>query len=1081
MIVTATLLLAIRIPAYSQKLFTELPSDLTRVNFKNTIREDSVWNFFRYMNFYNGGGVSIGDINNDQLPDIYFTANQQPNRLFLNQGKFQFKDITLEAGVSGNEKWTTGSTMADVNGDGLLDIYICHAGHYANAPELQNELFINQGNNTFKEAAEEMGVADMGRSVHASFFDYDLDGDLDLFVVNHPNFFHAPIEQRLQSERGPHHPESDHLYRNDDGKFVDVTDAAGVMNWAFGLSVVTSDLNNDGYPDIYVACDYSEPDYYWINNGDGTFRNGLFESFLHISNFSMGSDAGDFNNDGNTDLVVLDMMAKDNRRKKTNMSGMNPDAFWDNVENGRHYQYMQNVLQMNNGNGTFSDVGELAGISTTDWSWSPLLADFDNDGWLDLFISNGMRREVRDNDYSKQLIGKDLELINKDWKKLTDEMPVEKVPNFCFSNNGDLSFEDVSNSWGLNKKGFSTGAAYGDLDGDGDLDLVLNNVDDQASIFRNNSNPASSLKIVLIGPDGNRHGFGTKVTLHTSNGIQFRELISTRGFQSSSEPVVHFGIDAADTISRIEVKWPDGRIEDITSVKAGGLITADYKNSGPKRAERKIPTQIFQSVTSKVNLRHSQTERFFDDYKQQILLPHTYSQNGPFMSTGDVNGDGLDDLFVGGPAGQAGQLFLQTRDSGFVKKNGQTWEGHKGHEDMGSAFFDADGDGDLDLYVVSGSVEFEQEQAYHDRLYFNDGTGVFTWTADKIPLVSISGSRVKPADFDQDGDVDLLVLGRIFPAHYPTPVNSMLLKNEGGVFYDATADIAPELHSAGMCTDAVWFDYDGDGDLDIALAGEWAPIKIFKNESGSFTQYTDHAGISKHVGWWYSIAAEDMDGDGDLDLVAGNLGLNTKYKGTFDNPFEIYANDYDRNGTTEIVLGFYEDGKCFPVRGRQCSSDQLPAIKQKFPSYNDFSVASINDIYGLDIEKDLHFSATWMSTSYFENKGDGTFAIKALPNLAQLSAVNAIVIDDVNDDGNKDIIVAGNMFNAEVETCRHDASVGMVLLGDGKGEFEAMPTEKSGFFAQGDVKDMATLKTADGETLIIISRNNSSLRAFKKR
>lgn len=1072
--------------AQSPPLFRELPASQTGVNFSNVLTEDSIWNPFFYLNIYNGGGVAVGDLNNDGLPDLYFTGNQVKNRLFLNQGGMKFKDISTQSGTGGTPGWTTGVTLADVNADGWLDIYVCQAGQYANPLALKNLLYINNGPNsperndlTFTEQADQYGIADPGRSVHAAFFDYDSDGDLDLYVLNHPDDFNTPLEQRIAHEQKPNDRETDRLYRNDGGHFTDVTDQAGLRNWGFGLSVVAADMNGDGWADLYVANDYSEPDYYWINNRDGTFRNGTAEAFGHISNFSMGADLGDINNDGAADLMVVDMMARDNRRKKTNMSGMNPAAFWDNVNKGRHYQYMQNVLQMSNGDGSFSDIAEMAGVDNTDWSWSPLFADLDNDGYQDLIITNGMRRDIRDNDFSKTLIGKSIADLQTNWKALLDKMPSEKMANFAYRNQGDLTFTDESAHWGLNHRGFSTGAALADLDRDGDLDLVLNNVDESASVIENQLEGRKSLRVVLKGAKNNPFAYGARVKLYAGTQVQSQQVIGSRGFQSSSETILHFGTQNWDRIDYLEVKWPNRTTTTLKGIPASGDLVVRYGDAGVKQGGEAETDHRMQNITATAGLDFMHREIPFDDYEEQVLLPHTYSQNGPLLASGDVNGDGRDDLFVGGAAGQSGQLYLQGAKHQFAAAPQQPWKVHADREDMGALFFDADGDGDMDLYIASGSNEMPRNDArYRDRLYKNDGKGNFSDASDLLPDFAHSSGRVRAADIDGDGDQDLFVCGRVIPGQYPFPAQSELLLNHNGRFIPFTDKL---FYSSprGLVTDARFSDVDKDGDPDLLLVGEWMSPTLFLNNGGHFKDASHGSGLENHVGWWYSLQAADLDGDGDEDFVAGNLGLNTKYRGDDEEPFLVYAGDLDKNGKSDIVLGYHQDGVPYPVRGRQCSSDQLPSIKEKFPSYGTFARASLTDIYGGVLSQSLNYAANWMQSSWIENLGQGRFKVHTLPNEAQVSTVNAALVTDFNNDKQVDIILAGNMYGAEVETCRHDASMGLVLSARSDGGYQPLPQGDSGFRAAGDVKDLALLSDGKGGRIIVVARNSAGLLVYK--
>lgn len=1063
-------------------LFRELSSSSTSISFANTLTESKFQNVFVDYNFYSGGGLAVGDLDNDGLPDLYFTGNQVENQLYKNLGGMKFKAMTATSGTGDASDWCTGVTLADVNGDGLLDIYVCKAGQFKESSRLKNKLYINQGNFKFTEEAEAYGIADAGRSVQATFFDFDRDNDLDLYVVNRPYDYNLPLDQRVANERNPNSYETDRLYRNDGGTFTDVTVQAGVKNWAFGLNVIASDLNGDGFVDLFVSNDYSEPDNYWINQGNGTFRMAQNGSFLHISNFSMGSDLGDFNNDGHRDIVVVDMMAKDNRRKKTNMSGMNPEAFWDNVSKGRHFQYMQNVLQVNNGNGTFSDIAELAGVSTTEWSWAPLLADFDNDGYEDLFVSNGIRREIRYNDWAKKLVGKPLQEIVDNFRKYTDGFPSEPTPNFCYRNQGDLSFEDVSQSWGLDLKGFSTGAAIADLDLDGDLDLVLNNVDAPATIYQNESSGTKSLRVKAAGPEGNRFGLNLKAVLKTQSGMQSRELTLTRGYESSSEPVMHFGLKAGDEMTSLTVTWPDGKIQTLTGIDPQKMLIVEYKDASISNQEKAESKTIFRSHERQSRLDFVHRERDFDDFDREVLLPHRYSQMGPMLAKADVNGDGWEDLFVGGASGQAGIIYLQFPGGRFMptKQAGLRYDVQ--HEDIGAVFTDVNKDGFPDLIVVSGSNEKPDGSAlYRHRLYMNDRKGIFRKDTTRLPKLIFSGSRIRAADMDGDGDEDIFIGGRVVPGAYPRPASSVLLKNEGGRFVDVTKELAPDFQNLGMVTDARWVDLDQDQDLDLMVVGEWMTPEWFKNEGGKLIRSTKGSGLETKTGWWYSLNTADMDGDGDMDLVAGNLGLNAKYQATETEPFEVYAGDMDKNGSLDIILGYNVKGETFPVRGRQCSSEQVPEILEKFPTYEAFGQASLVDIYGDALNQSLHYKANSMASAYIENLGNGKFKYHNLPNEAQLSTANAILIDDFTGNGHPDLLVAGNLYMAEVETARHDASIGTLLEGNGKGQFKAVPVERSGFFAPGDVKDMIQLSDHSGIPIIVVARNNMPMRVFMKR
>jgi len=1064
----------------NKTLFSSQSAKTTGVNFTNIVTESDSLNYFNFPYIYMGGGVAIGDINNDGLEDIFFTSNQNTNKLYLNKGHLKFEDITAKAKVSGNKLWNTGVTMVDINNDGFLDIYISVSGLTQNRT---NQLYINNGDLTFTEEAEKYGIADNGNSTQASFIDYDHDGDLDLYVANYPpNRTSAPIIFYKKKMDNPTLEESDHLYRNNgNNTFTDVTKEAGILNFGLTLSVSIGDFNQDDWPDIYVSNDFASPDFFYINTKDGHFKEMSKTSFKHITLYGMGSDVGDYNNDGWLDMIQLDMTAADNRRLKANMSGMNLDSFWEIVNDGMHYQYMQNSLQLNRGlddkgNLMFSETSRIAGISSTDWSWSALFADLDNDGWKDIYITNGSRRDVNNTDYFKQLQKKTRFL------KLTlddiNNIPSEKIENYVFKNDGDLTFTDTSKKWGLNLKGFSNGMAYGDLDNDGDLDLVINNIDSIASIYKNtasDNNINHYLRFKLNGPKFNLNGLGTKIKIQNKGKIQFQELYLTRGFQSSVEPFVHFGLGNIETVDSVNVVWPDGKSQLLTNLKADKVYILNYKDAveNQSKATKKI-TKLFRNITAENLISFTHQEVKSDDYAIQPLLPYSFSNLGPKMAKADVNNDGLDDVFIGNGSGFAGALFLQQPNRTFKLAVNKVFDEDKKFEDMGAAFFDADGDGDQDLYVVSGSYELKIGSPYlQDRLYLNNGKGSFI-NSNNLPIVNASGSVVRPADYDNDGDIDLFIGGRVVPGKYPLPAKSYILQNDGkGIFTDVTEKVAPQFTKLGMVTDAIWTDYNHDKKQDLIVTGEWMPISIFKNENKHFVNKTIESNLKNSTGWWSSIAQGDFDEDGDMDYIVGNLGLNYKSKATEKQPFEVYAKDFDNNGSLDIVLSYYNEGKLYPVRGRSCSSQQNSEIAKKFPSYNQFSVADVVEVYGKSELKDaLHYQAKIFASSYVENLGNGKFKVTALPNLAQLSSINKTIVNDFDGDGNLDCIIAGNLYESEIETPRNDSSIGLFLKGDGKGNFKAIPRLESGFYAPGDIKDMLSITTEDDNTTYILTASN---------
>ena len=1074
------------------KLFTLLSAKDTGIKFNNKLEDTKEHNIMIYSNFYGGAGVGVGDINNDGLPDLYFAGNQVADKLYLNKGGMQFEDISKKAGIKDNGGWSSGVIFGDVNGDGLLDIYVCRE-LYDDQPELRrNKLYINQGNNTFTEEAAQYGVDNSERTRGATFLDYDKDGDLDLFLLNQPpnpgDYSPFYNKELLLEEYSPR------LLSNEGQRFVDVTEKAGLLKAGFPNGVSASDLNGDGWTDLYVANDFWAPDFMYINNGDGTFKNAADDALQHMSYFSMGVDAGDMNNDGLLDLMVVDMVAEDNYRLKANMSGMNPDKFWKVVEEGGHYQYMFNTLQVNNGDLAFSDIAQLSQVATTDWSWTNLFADLDNDGWKDIYVTNGLLRDIRNSDATKK-VAKAIEstvaaYLKKnpnpqgisiwdlvDINKVLGLVPSEKLQNYVFQNKGNLRFEKKMTDWGLDQKTFSNGAAYADLDQDGDLDLILNNVNEAAFIYQNNSqaiNQHHFLRVQLDNADAPVVKLGSKIRLYTDQGLQFFELSNARGIYSCSEEIAHFGLGVNRQIQRLEVEWPDGKVTKINRPKPDQTLLVPY-NKARKGKVTSNPTRLFHNSTADIQLECLHEENDFDDFKKQVLLPHKMSQFGPSLAVGEVNQDGREDFYLGGAAGKVGQLWLQQADEGFQLSSVSAFEMDKLSEDTGTAFFDADGDGDLDLYVVSGGNEYAEEAAqYQDRLYLNDGTGQFQKAQDALPKTRYSGSKVLPEDFDQDGDLDLLVTGRHIPWAYPEAASSQLLKNEGGRFIDAT-DLAPTLQGIGMINDAIWADLNGDSRKEMVLLGEWTAIKVLAYDGQAFQDKTATYGLAETTGWWFSIEAADMDKDGDMDLIAGNLGLNYKYQASETEPFEVYYYDFDHNGSKDIVLAYYNFGEQFPLRGRACSAEQVPEIKKKFETYDLFASANITTVYEDDnLSKALHLKANTFASVYLENQGNKGFVNHQLPMEAQWSSINDMLIEDFNQDGNLDILVAGNLYTAEVETPRNDAGIGLVLLGDGKGSFAPLSKTESGFFAPYDVKSLARIN----KTAVLVGSNNGPVLQF---
>ncbi|MEM1323317.1 MAG: VCBS repeat-containing protein [Bacteroidota bacterium] len=1055
------------------------------ITFNNRIVEDLTFNYLTFDGVYLGAGVAVGDINNDGLQDIFFVGNMTDEKLYLNKGDMKFEDITAQAQIPQNTEWSSGVVMADVNNDGWLDIYVCNF-LVENWEYRKNKLYINNGDLTFTEKGEEYGVADYGYSISANFFDYDKDGDLDLYVANQP-----PNETKaraaLKGKKDFRY--TDNLYRNEgNGKFTNVTKEAGVMNYSYSLSATVGDLDQDGWPDLYVACDYEEQDMMYRNNGDGTFTDIAADALRHMSNFSMGADIADINNDGWLDIYTTDMVAADNVRLKTNMSGMNPEKFWSLANNGYHHQYMFNALQLNNGNGTFSEIAQLSGISNTDWSWTPFFVDFDNDGLRDLMVTNGVMRDMRNNDFNiktkKYVAERKAEgQTTFDHNEILTMAPSVKLSNYLYRNKGDLTFEPIMKQWGFDQKNWSQGAAYADFDNDGDVDMVLNNMNQTASLYRNTATDKrlnNYLRLKVEADQGNRFAFGAVVKIYYGDEQQIQEVTPMRGYMSCSENLIHFGLGKTKVVDRLEVTWLDGSRLELQDVNANQLLTVNQKQGTKTNRTNTRPRTLLADASKAAGINFKHQENDFDDFADQILLPYKMSHLGPCLARADVNGDGQEDVFIGGAAGQASMLYLQTSGGRFTEAKTQTWTTHKVSEDVGATFFDADGDGDQDLYVVSGGNEFsEGAAALQDRLYLNDGQGQFADASNRLPKMRISGSTAAAADFDGDGDQDLFVGGRLVPSKYGFVPRSYLLQNNNGKFTNITESAAPDLVNPGMVTDALWMDFDGDQDEDLILVGEWMPLSFFENKEGQLGNVTEAMDMANTTGWWNCISAADFDGDGDQDLVAGNLGLNIKYKASEEQPFKVYVKDFDENGSNDVYLGYYDqDGVCYPVRGRECSSQQLPYIKKEFKTYDDFANASIEKILGERKDGAVYHEAKVFTSMYIENQ-NGVFHPKALPNEAQISPIFGTAIYDWNGDGYLDMLVAGNYYQREVETTRSDAGIGRLLLGDGKGNFEPMPAAQAGLRAYKDVRAVGLVLDDQQQPMVLIANNDDALEVYK--
>lgn len=1077
----------------STHLFTRLSEKSTGVNFKNTLFEDGPLNVANYIYFYNGGGVAIGDINNDGLQDVLFTGNMVRNRLYLNKGNFQFEDITPKAGVDKMQGWCTGATMADVNGDGKLDIYICRSADI-NPDMRRNLLYINNGDLTFTEQAAAFGLADNGYSTQAAFFDYDKDGDLDCFIINHSIQKYTAGVQDNPELRKEHNPDfASKLYRNDNNHFTNVSDSAGITSnvLTFGLGIAISDFNNDGWPDLVVSNDFNEPDYFFLNNRNGTFTEQLRKSMDHISLYSMGSDAADYNNDGLTDLVTLDMMPEDNATIKMHSGAENFDKFQYLFTQGFYYQYSRNMLQQNNGDGTFSEVGQLAGVSNTDWSWAALFGDYDNDGHKDLFVSNGYVKDYTEMDFLKYSVDRVIKTMHKDSVDPIPEyirkMPSIEIANYIFQNQGNGKFVKKTAEWGLDQKGVSAGAAYADLDNDGDLDLVVNNSNDFAGIYKNNAETLvknNYLRVKLLGNASNPRGIGAKVKLYCKGAQFYQEQSPVRGFQSSSDPVLNFGVGKNNTIDSVIIIWPNDHFLKLAPVNANQTLEVEMAAAKEiwkyDTAAVKNDTRFTQTVLADV--RHK--ENNFNDFTVQTLLPNYLSRQGPCIAVADVNKDGLEDFFMGGAKDQPGQLFLQNKNNTFSLKPTAAFAKDAAAEDVAAAFFDADNDGDPDLYVASGGFEYnEGEPALQDRLYLNDGKGGFTKKENALPAALTSKGCVKAADIDGDGDQDLFVGGRVVAGKYPSAPRSYILLNDGkGNFTDATQSTCAALQQPGMVTDALWMDINNDKQPDLVVAGEWMPIKVFVNAKGVLTDASSTYIQFASTGWWNRISAADMDGDGDMDLVIGNCGTNTQFHVNDKEPMSIYFKDFDNNGSLDPVLCYYIGGVSYPAASRDDLTDQLPFLKKKFLEYKAYSTATINDVFTPEQLKDAGMlKAETMETVYLENLGSKGFAVHQLPLQAQYAPVYGIVLEDLNGDGKKDMLLAGNNTWTRIKFGRYSANHGVFMEGDGKGGFNYLPQYKSGLSLRGNVKNLSVIHTGETQKIIAgINDENAVLISIRK-
>ncbi len=1054
--------------------FQLLDANETGVNFANTLIENDSINVIFYDYLYNGGGVAAGDLDNDGLPDLYFTGNQAGDKLYLSSGDLKFVDVSNDWGISNHPGWSTGVTFVDINNDGWLDIYVCRSGPSKSAAARTNLLFINQAGKGMVEDAAAYGLDYTGHSTQAVFFDADGDGDLDCYLVTHPGIFTNRLPLReLQQLIAAGKMESDHFFRNENGVFFDDSQAAGINDFAFGLGVAVEDFNGDGALDIYVSNDFDEGDLLYINNGQGQFTNEITSYFKHTANYGMGCDAADFNNDGYIDLMQVDMAFETHERAKRNMAAMDQKRFDIRVQLGWHHQYMFNCLQLNNGDGTFSDVAAAAGVHKTDWSWAALFADFDHDGFQDLFITNGYKRDTKDNDLPLRVQALKANSAAPTVEEVLGVIPATKLKNYMFRNADGMAFERVNAAWGLDQKLNSNGAAYVDLDRDGDLDLVINNVDEPASIYRNMT--------IEQGRDSSnwiafRLTAGCRAHVHADGKFWQRYAQTSRGYLSCVDDALHVGLGTVAAIDSVVVIWPNQYTTTYTNLAVNQYH--DLNLPAQRRHQPKPAKKHFERVTLASNLHYKHIENAFDDFASEVLLPHKMSTYGPGIAAGDVNNDQLLDVWIGGASGSSGALFIQGKNGQFQRVNQPAFEKNKVCEEVDATFIDVNGDGFLDLYVVSGDASRgETDDALRDRLYLNDGKGNFTDASARIPDLRMAGGCIARGDFDGDGVDELFIGGRNVPGRYPMPAKSVLLKVEGGQLIDASARFFGTQTPEGLFTSAVIADLNGDGNNELITAGEWMDIEIYPNENGKLqAPYPVQPG---YKGWWQSLAVADINGDGRLDIVAGNLGENNKFKPSAEHPLFCYAADFDSNGSLDIVLAKYEGETLYPVRGRECSSTQMPFIADKFDSYEAFARSDLSGIYSQELLASAYrLDAENLASQVFYQVADGAYAAEKLPLLAQIAPVRSIVVFDVNKDGKKDLLLAGNHFGVEVETVRYDAGNGVVLRNTGT-EWQAVMAHSSGLSLPLDVRKSVLITDDQNRSLIVTAVNGGYVQVHR--
>jgi enediyne biosynthesis protein E4 len=1094
-----------------QPLFKEVLAAVTNIEFENKVTEDDKYNVLEYMNIYTGAGVAAGDINNDGLVDLFFSGNQVSCELYLNKGNFKFENITVAAGLK-TDRWCTGVSMVDINNDGFTDIYINVAGS-KKFGSTANLLYINngpsptpdgeeQGEVTFTEKAAAYGIADTNLCMNASFFDYDKDGDLDLFLITNPaDELVAGVNSLNDRMVNGESAGTDILYRNNGNQtFTNVSWQAGILLDGYSLGAAISDVNNDGWPDIYVSNDFLSNDILYINNGNGTFTDKIKTYLKHTSFASMGNDVADFNNDGLTDIFTLDMLPEDNYRKKMIIPPSSYDKFQLSLQKGYEPQYTRNTLQINNGvnatgEGSFSDIAFYAGVSATDWSWAALWADYDNDGDKDLYVSNGFYRDLGNLDYINYQARLQNPMGRQDAKRAEKLKAIKQLANiplqdYVFENNGNLTFTKQSAEWGFVSGSFSNGACYADLDNDGDVELIINQFNSKVKIFENKCNEIKKnnfITVQLQGDSLNLQGIGAKVWVYTKDALQLQELNPYRGYESSMEPLLHFGIGENKIIDSLVVLWPNNKVSKKYGIDGNKKITLAYKDvtdSMVLNSKMKLNncSQLFTNVSASSGIDFLHTENIFNDFKLQPLLPHLHSQNGPGIAVGDINGDGKEDVYIGGASGSNGNFFIQQTNGSFTQKKLE--KNNSLPEDMGVLLFDADNDNDQDLYVVSGGSENATgANAQQDKLYINNGKGDFAYSPTALPNTTASGSCVTACDYDHDGDLDLFIGGRVVPGNYPLNPTSYLLKNEYNKvnreikFTDVTKEIAPAMENIGMVTAAIWTDYDNDGWTDLMLVGEFMPITFIKNEKGK--KFQQPLQLPNSTGWWNSITAGDFDEDGDIDYVAGNLGFNSRHKASSTQPLCIYAKDFDKNGRIDPVMCYYVQGENHIYPTRDEIIKQINAFRGRFETYESFAIATFATSFTKEELQDAFVvKSNCLESSYIENKGNGIFEKRPLPAQAQFAPLFGMLSNDYNGDGYLDILLTGNSYCTEASTGRYDAFTGLLLAGDGKGKFKVVPNMASGFFADGDAKGLAQLTMQNGKSLIVNANNSGAVKTF---